>query len=97
MTELKSFVSNGYRYILVSPGKYIGEHRLVMQDYLQRTLEPWEVVHHKNGNRLDNRPENLMVCSQSEHCKIEGFGKRLKGKKQTKEHVANWRKSRWGT
>ncbi len=60
------------KYVVITVnGKQIREHRHVMQEHLKRKLETWEHVHHINGNPTDNRIENLMVLSNSEHQKLE--------------------------
>lgn len=42
-------------------GRYVLQHRLVMERMLGRQLEKGEKVHHKNSDRTDNRPENLEI------------------------------------
>lgn len=57
-----------YRLIYVN-GKQIREHVHIMQTQLGRKLKLNEVVHHKNGNGLDNRIENLELMTKSQHSK----------------------------
>ena len=64
-------ISHGYRKVVVPSAqlhltggeRYVLEHRLVMAAVLDRPLSPGEVVHHRNGDRLDNRPSNLELWS----------------------------------
>lgn len=56
------------------------EHRRIAELIIGRPLKKGEVVHHIDGNKCNNAPNNLQVLrSQSEHCKVHGFLKRKVG------------------
>jgi hypothetical protein len=55
---------------------YMLLHRLVMENYLQRYLDPEiEVVHHVNEDKQCNEIWNLFRCNSSEHQQIHRLGK----------------------
>ena len=68
-------IHNGYRIIhkpkhrLAYKNGYVPEHRLIMEKHINRPLKKEEVIHHINGDRLDNRIENLIILTQGKHIK----------------------------
>lgn len=51
-------------------GTHVYRYRLVMEKRLGRFLIPGEIVHHKNGNKSDDKIKNLQLMTQSKHARI---------------------------
>jgi len=70
---------DGYRLVWMPehPDSHTGrvyEHRLVAEEMLGRRLTRDDIVHHKNGDPGDNRPENLEVVSKLWHQRHHAYG-----------------------
>lgn len=70
----RSVASNGYVLIrvgvwhhLADSRGYAYEHRLIAEEKLGRRLQRGEQVHHRDGNKQNNDPANLEVCTAAEH------------------------------
>lgn len=77
MWKIEKIVRKGdYNYALVQghPNSteygYVLEHRIIVENHLDRLLNSNEVVHHKNHNKLDNRIENLEIMCVGEHERL---------------------------
>ncbi len=87
--KLCKTLTNGYlvfrdkSHPLSQPAGWVYHHRHVASIKYGRWLNSEEIVHHKDGNRLNNEPENLEVMSKTEHGKTHYPAKKVKVKCRT--------------
>jgi endogenous inhibitor of DNA gyrase (YacG/DUF329 family) len=63
---------NGYKVNIVKceDGVWRKEHRIIAERVIGRPLSSTEIVHHRNGNPVDNRPENLEPMNRKRHMAL---------------------------
>lgn len=73
-------IHHGYKRLTQGENCNRLQHIVIMEQHLGRKLNKGEVVHHINGDKLDNRIENLMVMTSSEHSRMHAKERQKQGK-----------------
>lgn len=63
---------------------YVLRYRYIVEQYLNRYLTEQEEIHHINGNKCDDRLDNLQIISCSEHTKLHMKQKNRRSPQTTK-------------
>lgn len=75
---------NHTKYMITNiNGKTVYLHRFIMEKIIGRKLKKGEIIDHINGNGLDNRRENLRICTQKQNTynqvSIKNMSSKYKG------------------
>jgi len=68
---------DGYDYLYIGNGKYQSVHRLVWISANNQEIPRGYQVHHIDGNKRNNNPDNLILLSEREHKKLHRAQERL--------------------
>ena len=74
-----TYHDKGYQYVWdpTSPHKYKFAHRKIMEEYIGRKLTTEEVIHHIDGDKLNNKLENLVLATKRDHGLMHGSLERI--------------------
>lgn len=92
----KEIVINPQGYVVVrmsghprsTKHKRVLQHVLVMEQKLGRPIERHEIIHHIDGNKSNNDPDNLMILNSSEHAKLHA-----RERKERRDNERNMKKN----
>jgi hypothetical protein len=87
-TKPKHLMRARYRKMRVD-GIQVSVHRYLMEQHLGRSLLSNELVHHINGDRYDNRLENLEVQSPKQHSREHNLGRKHSAETRAKMSAAH--------
>lgn len=78
--ERKTIGKDGYVHVWQSDGGSVKEHIIIMERILGRKLKKGECVHHIDGNRHNNSPDNLQLMTIGEHSRLHRLKEMAEGK-----------------
>lgn len=69
---------------------HVGVHILVMEEKLGRPIRKGEVIHHKDFNKLNNAPNNLLLLTRREHQQLPAFQARFIIERDLYDEFETW-------
>jgi HNH endonuclease len=84
----KGWIEGGYWHVSID-GQKVAFHRWLVEQMLGRPLTSEEVVHHVDGDPLNNDPDNLVLLSRSEHQRLHTAG--IRRRRWSEQEIARAR------